>query len=183
MNKLFIAFFSSVIFTTGITDYSFTDIDGNEVHMSSFAGKKILIVNTASAGNAASQYAGLDSLYGLYQDSMVIIAFPSNSFGNEPLDNAGIKSFIQNNYDGHFIVAAKTSVAGEDQHPLFQWLTKDSLNHTLSTTIDRDFYKFLLDENGKLMGVYAGEAVPTDSTMIKAVELPAVEEEEAPSAP
>ena len=178
MSKLLIMFLSAVVITGGIHTYSFTDIDGNEINMSVFEGKKVLIVNTASGSDRVSQYAGLDSLYQLYHDSLVIIAFPSNSFGNEPLDNAGIKSFISSNYNTHYIFASKANVTGEDQYPLFQWLTKDSLNNAVSTTIQNDFYKFLLDENGELMGVYAGEVEPMDSSIIKAIGLPVVPEEQ-----
>jgi glutathione peroxidase len=178
MNKLLMMLLSAVVVTAGVNTYSFTDIDGNEMNMSAFEGKKVLIVNTASGSERVSQYAGLDSLYQMYHDSLVIIAFPSNSFGNEPLDNAGIKSFISNNYSRHYILASKVNITGEDQHPLFQWLTKDSLNNAVSTSIQNDFYKFLLDENGELMGVYAGEVEPMDSIIIKAIGLPSVEEEQ-----
>jgi glutathione peroxidase len=174
MSKLLIFFLSAVIITGSIHSYSFTDIDGNEISMASFEGKKVLIVNTASGSDLVAQYAGLDSLYQLYHDSLVIIAFPSNSFGNEPLDNAGIKSFISSNYNAHYRIASKVSVTGEDQYPLFQLLTNDSLNNVVSTTIQNDFYKFLFDENGEMMGVYSGEVRPMDSSIIKAIGLPAV---------
>ncbi|MEP6844562.1 MAG: hypothetical protein ABI861_01095 [Panacibacter sp.] len=172
MNKLLVVLLGSVIMTAGIHDYSFTEIDGTEINMASFAGKKVLIVNTASGSDRVLQYAGLDSLYQLYHDSLVIIAFPSNDFGNEPLNDTALKSFVQDNYHVHYLLASKATVTGESQDAIFQWLTKDSLNNAVGTTIQGDFYKFLIDENGELMGVYAGEVSPMDSSIINAIEAP-----------
>ncbi|MBG9377716.1 glutathione peroxidase [Panacibacter sp. DH6] len=169
--KIFYMLFGAMFFLSGISTYSFTDIDDNTVNMSSFIGKKVLIVNTASSGDSI-QFAGLETLYNTYHDSLVIIAFPSNSFGNEPLENAAIKSLMTTKYDTHFILAGKTSVTGNDQLALFQWLTQDSLNNTLSTIIQADFYKFLVDENGELMGVFSNEVLPLDSNIIKAISIP-----------
>lgn len=170
MSKFFIITSTLTTLLSTIYNYSFTDINGNVVNMSAFEGKKILIVNTSSDSERVNQYAELETLYQAYKDSLVIIAFPSNSFGNEPSEDSAIQSFVTDNYGIHYLLASKISVAGENQHPLYQWLTKDSLNNVVSTPVQTDFYKFLINEQGSLMGVYTAEVSPMDTTLRRAIE-------------
>lgn len=145
---------------SGIYDYTVKDISGNEISLSSFRGKWILIVNTASDSRHTDQYAGLEKLYQKYKDSLVIIAFPSNSFGHDTEDNAAIKKRINNQYKIHYILAQKTNVTGNEQDPVYSWLTQQSRNAVMSNTIRNDFFKFLINKSGTLVGAFSSSVDP-----------------------
>lgn len=151
--------------TTGFYNFNITDIDGNKIILGQFRGKKILFINTATNSSYTSQYASLEKLYQKYKDSLVIIAIPSNSFGHEGADNATIKDFVQNTYGIHYILAEKTIVAGGNQSPLYSWLTHIEQNHMMSNTIYGDFYKFLVDGSGRLVGAFVSTVDPMSDDM------------------
>src|SRR5689334_4918083 len=102
----------SVFVSTSIYSVHFNNIDGNDQSFSSYEGKKILIVNIATGSQRVNQLAGLQQLHNQYHDSLVIVAFPSNSFGHESRSNSEIKSFCQSNYSVAFTLAEKGSVTG-----------------------------------------------------------------------
>lgn len=148
--------------------YSFTSPalnGGSDIHFSDFRGKKILIVNTASTGAMAGQYARLEQLYEQYRDSLVIVAFPSNDFGHEPGSEQAIQDSLQNLYHVQFPVASKTVVSGDGQCALFQWLTQGSQNGVMNSTISNDFQKYLIGSDGHLIGYFIGAMDPLDSTI------------------
>lgn len=155
---------------TSVYDYNLTAADGTTIHLSDFRGKKILIVNTASNSQYTSQYVNLEKLYQKYKDSLVIIAIPSGSFGNEPADNERIQSFVSSHYHIHFILAGKTEVTGTNRCPLYEWLTSSAKNGVMSNTLDDDFYKFLIDGSGNLIGAFAPSADPMSPPFFKAIE-------------
>ncbi len=156
---------ASLIAAETIYDFTITDINGKEIQLSDFRGKKILLVNTASDSKYAGQYESLERLYQLYKDSLVIIAFPSNSFGKETADNATIKQ----RHKISFILAEKTQVTRNGQDPLYSWLTQSAKNGVLSNEVKNDFYKFLIDQSGKLVGVFAGSVDPMSEELLSAV--------------
>jgi glutathione peroxidase len=155
--------------TTGFYNFNLTDIDGNKISLGQFRGKKILFINTATNSNYTSQYASLERLYQKYKDSLVIIAIPSNSFGHEGGDNATIKNFVTNTYGVHYILAQKTVVAGDNQSPLYGWLTHIEQNNMMSNTIEGDFYKFLVNGAGRLVGAFVSSVDPMSNDMQSAV--------------
>ena len=132
----------------------------SQIKLSSYQGRKILIVNTAGGSEYASQYNSLEQLHRLYPDSLVIIAIPSNSFGNEPGTDSTITNYLIDTYDATFIVSGKVEVIGENQHPLYQWLTDQNKNGIVSNEVKSDFQKFLINEQGKLIGVFAPSVDP-----------------------
>lgn len=138
----------------------FTDIDGNTISMSQFQGKKILLVNIATGSSRVGQLAQLQQLHEQHGDSLVVIGFPSNSFGHEARNNAGIKQFCTTNYSTGFLLAQKISVNGESIHPVYNWLTKLSENGMIDQIVGNDFQKFLVDETGKLVGAFAPSVNP-----------------------
>ncbi len=167
MNSLFIGILS--FFLTSIYSMQFTDVDGNQVNMSSYQNKKILLVNIASGSPKAAQLAGLQQLHQQYGDSVTIIAFPSNSFGNESRTNAEIRQFCQSNYGVSFRIASKNSVSGADAQPLFHWLRYASENGVLDGVTGRDFQKYLIGRDGKIIGIFNASVLPMDSTVIDAI--------------
>ncbi len=168
MSKIF-CLLAGIYFFTGFYDYPVKDINGADINLSSFTGKKILVVNTASKSMYTGQYAQLEQLYQKYKDSLVIIAFPSNSFGNETGDNMQIKKFISNRYNTHFIIAEKTIVAGENQCPLYKWLTHTDLNGMMNNAVNNDFYKFLIDGSGRLVGAFVPTVDPMSDELQNAI--------------
>ena len=152
------------------TIYTFKvpSIDGETIDFSKFKGKKILIVNTASKCGYTPQYADLEKLYKAYKNKLVVIGFPANNFGGqEPGSNAEINEFCQKNYGVSFTMAEKVNVVGDDIHPLFKWLTTKSENGVMDAKIKWNFTKFLIDENGKLIGVYPSNVNPMSEEITK----------------
>jgi glutathione peroxidase len=163
-------FITGLMAFTGIYDYKITSTDGKEIPLSDFRGKMILLVNTASGSKYADQYESLEKLHQLYKDSLVIIAFPSNSFGKETADNAGIKNFVKNKYKVTYILAQKIAVKGEGQEPLYNWLTQQSnTKNMLKEYIPNDFCKFLIDTSGALVGAFDGSVDPMSEEMLSAI--------------
>lgn len=165
---LIIAFAFFAAAPTNIYTFKVPSIDGETIDFSKFKGKKILIVNTASKCGYTPQYADLEKLHKAYKNKLVIVGFPANNFGGqEPGSNAEINEFCQKNYGVSFTMAEKVSVKGDDIHPLFKWLTSKSENGVMDAEIKWNFTKFLLDENGKLVGVYPSKVNPMSEEITK----------------
>ncbi|MDI9336859.1 MAG: glutathione peroxidase [Alphaproteobacteria bacterium] len=137
---------------TSIHPLEFKDINGNTVSFSSFKGKKILIVNTASKCGYTKQYKGLETLYEKYKDKLIVVGFPCNQFlGQEPGSNQDIKNFCNKNYGVSFILGEKIDVKGKHISSVYAWLTEKKLNGVMDASISWNFNKFLIDENGFIM--------------------------------
>ena len=144
-----------------IFDFKAKLTDANEVPLSNFKGKTLLIVNTASACGFTPQYEGLENLYKKYKDDgLVIMAFPCNQFGKqEPGSDSEIKEFCDLKFHITFPIFSKIDVNGDNAHPLYQYL-KEALPGVLgSKAIKWNFTKFLVDKEGKPVKRYA----PTDT--------------------
>lgn len=136
-------------------------LEGGTIDFSSYKGKKILIVNTASKCGYTPQYTELEELYEKYKDKLVVIGFPANNFGGqEPGTNAEIKEFCTGTYHVTFPMAAKVSVKGDDIHPLFRWLTSKEKNGVMDSEIKWNFTKFLLNEKGELIASFPSKVKP-----------------------
>jgi glutathione peroxidase len=136
-------------------------LEGGKIDFSSFKGKKILIVNTASKCGYTPQYEGLEELYEKYKGKLVVIGFPANNFGGqEPGSNQEIKEFCTSKFNVTFPMAAKVSVKGSDIHPLFQWLTSKEKNGVMDAEIRWNFTKFLINEKGELMASFPSSVKP-----------------------
>ena len=152
---------------TSIYDFKVDKLDGGTIDCSSFKGKKILIVNTASACGYTPQYKDLEQLYEQYKDKLVIVGFPANNFGGqEPGSNTEISEFCKKNYGVTFPMAAKISVKGDDTAPIYQWLTHKDQNGVLDAEIKWNFNKFLIDENGHLMAYFPTKINPLSADIV-----------------
>jgi len=167
MYKLLITLFLFV--ETSIYTLSFSDIDGTSISMSSYRGKKLLLVNIATASRNADQLAELEQLQQQFKDRLVVIAFPSNSFAHESKSNAEIKKFCKTNYNATFKIAGKSSVAGSTSHPIFSWLTSKTKNGVMDGLVSGDFQKYLIDEQGNAVGVFSPSVRPLDSLITDAI--------------
>ena len=150
--------------------YSFNvqDIDGKEISLSEFKGKKVLVVNVASKCGFTNQYEDLQKLYEEYGgDSFTIIGFPANNFlKQEPGTNEEIKQFCTLNYGVTFPMMAKISVKGNDIHPLYEWLTSKDQNGVMDAKVSWNFQKFMIDENGNLVDYAAPKTKPYDDKIV-----------------
>lgn len=166
---------SVVLFTSAqnnkqknLYDFTVTDIDGKKFEMTQFKGKKVMIVNVASKCGLTPQYELLQELYNEYKDSgFVIIGFPANNFKEqEPSSNKEIKEFCTLNYGVTFPMMEKISVAGDDQAPIYKWLTKKSENGKIDQEVTWNFQKFLIDEKGNLVDVVMPKESPKSEVIL-----------------
>lgn len=164
-------FLTSLVLYTSIYSLSFTDTDGSTVNMNSFQNKKILLVNIATNSPRVGQLTGLLQLKQQYGDSLVIIAFPSNSFGNETRSDAEIKQYCQQNYNVNFFIASKNSVFGLYIQPVYNWLKHTEENGVMDVEIMSDFQKILINNDGNIIGVFAPGVSPTDTSIVSAITI------------
>jgi len=153
---------------SSIYDFKVPGLDGKEIDFSSFKGKKIMIVNTASHCGNTKQYTDLENLYQKYHKSLVVVGFPANNFGaQEPGTNEEIKEFCKKNYGVSFPMAEKVSVKGDDIHPLFKYLTLEAEKMGFTDPIKWNFTKFLVNEKGELITVIHNKVSPASDEVIK----------------
>jgi glutathione peroxidase len=147
-----------------IHQFTVTDIDGKSFDFKSLKGKKIMVVNTASKCGLTPQYEKLEALYQKYKNSnFVIVGFPANDFmGQEPGTNEEIATFCKKNYGVSFSMMEKISVKGSDIHPVYQFLTEKSKNGLEDNSVQWNFQKYLIDENGYLVKVVSPRTSPDD---------------------
>jgi glutathione peroxidase len=153
-----------------IYDFKVDALDGTTIDFAKFKGKKILIVNTASECGFTPQYEGLEKLYEQYKDKLVVIGFPSNNFGGqEPGSNTEIGAFCKKNYGVTFLMAAKVDVKGEDKCPLYIWLTEKKYNKVSSSSVMWNFQKYLIDEKGNYVEMFASTTKPMSDKIVEAI--------------
>ncbi|HIV76438.1 glutathione peroxidase [Sphingomonas yabuuchiae] len=149
---------------SGIADFTVKAADGSPVDMGRYAGRVLLIVNTASKCGFTPQYEGLEALHRRFEgQGLTVLGFPCNQFGaQEPGDAAEIANFCSLTYDVNFPVMAKIDVNGDDADPLFQWLKAQAPGVLGTKAIKWNFTKFLVDRSGKVVGRYAPTTKPED---------------------
>lgn len=149
---------------TAITDLTVKAADGSAVDLSAYAGKVLLIVNTASKCGFTPQYEGLEALHRDYAGrDFEVLGFPCNQFGSqEPGDAAEIANFCSLTYDVTFPVFAKINVNGSDADPLFVELKKQAPGFLGTEGIKWNFTKFLVGKDGKVVERYAPTTKPED---------------------
>jgi glutathione peroxidase len=159
------------------TSTSFYDLsvlalnETDTLKMADFKGKKVLLVNVASKCGYTPQYTDLQKLHEQYGDKVQIIGLPCNQFlGQEPGGKEDIAQFCSVNYGVTFPLSSKIKVKGGDQDPIYQWLTKKELNGVDDYKVGWNFNKFLIDENGKLIGHYESSVKPLDPDLVAAIE-------------
>ena len=150
-----------------IYDFSFEDIDGNQVNLEKFAGKPILIVNTASRCGFTSQYEDLQNLFISYRKSdLTIIATTSNSFNQEYSDIEDIKKICLVNYGVGFVTSSPMNVKGIEAHPIFSWIDEE-----YNESPRWNFYKYLFDRNGKLVKSWSSMTKPDSFKITNQIDL------------
>ena len=152
---------------TELTAIPVKTADGAETDLSDYAGKVLLIVNTASKCGFTPQYEGLEALHRKYGErGFEVLAFPCNQFGaQEPAPEAQIIQFCTTTYNVTFPLSAKIDVNGPDRHPLYAWLTAPEQGHP--GDIQWNFEKFLIDRAGRVVARYPSGTKPEDNGLIQ----------------
>jgi glutathione peroxidase len=162
---------TSLIAASGIYSFTLNSIDGKPAPLADYKGKVVLIVNVASKCGFTPQYSALESTYEKYKDQgFVILGFPANNFGaQEPGTNEEIKTFCTRKYNVTFPMYAKISVKGDDQAPLYAYLTKET-GPGLTGDIKWNFTKFLVDRNGNVVQRFESAVTPDSKEVTEAIE-------------
>jgi glutathione peroxidase len=153
-------------------NFTVDSIDGEPVALEQYRGKVVLIVNVASRCGLTPQYEALQAMYERYADQgLVVLGFPCNQFGGqEPKDEAGIKQFCSTEYGVTFPMFAKIDVKGDNQLPLYAYLTGLDTQPTGSGDIQWNFEKFVLDRNGQVIARFEPRTKPDDPALVEVVE-------------
>ncbi|MFO7934382.1 MAG: glutathione peroxidase [Bacteroidales bacterium] len=154
-------------------DFVVEDITGEKFDLARLKGKKVLVVNTASECGLTPQYEDLEKLYREYGDEdFVIIGFPSNDFASqEPGTNEEIAAFCQKNYGVTFPMMSKITVKGDQIHPVYRWLTEKSRNGVENSRVRWNFQKYMIDEQGRLVGHVVPRKSPYHREIISWLEV------------
>lgn len=153
-----------------VYDFEFKTLMGEDIALSDFKGRKMLLVNVASECGYTPQYKELQELYDKYGDKVVVLGFPANDFGGqEPGSNEEIADFCERNYGVTFPVFQKISVTGPDAHPLYQYLSSKEHNGVTDEKPTWNFCKYLIDENGKIMQFFPSKVKPLSPEILSTI--------------
>ena len=155
-----------------VLDYTMRDIDGKDVKLKKYKGSVLLVTNVASKCGYTPQYEGLQSIYTKYKDKgFYVLGFPANNFGSqEPGTESEIKEFCSSKYHVTFPMFAKISVKGDDQDPLYKFLTSKETDPEFGGDITWNFNKFLIDRNGKVVARFTSKDTPESEKVTSAIE-------------
>jgi len=168
-----LASFISNMFTSGekapvqqsIYDFKIPALNGDTIDFSTYRGKNLIIVNTASKCGYTPQYADLEKLYEAYSDKAVVLGFPANNFlWQEPGSNDQIAKFCKENYGVKFQMFEKISVKGKNKHPLYKWLEAKT-----GETPSWNFCKYIVSKDGNDVKFFSSKVNPMDETIISLV--------------
>lgn len=152
-------------------DIPVTTIDGKAATLGEYTGKVLLVVNVASKCGFTGQYAGLEKLWDdLRDDGLVILGFPSNDFmGQEPGTDQEIKQFCSLRYNVTFPMFAKVKTKGDEQHPLYKFLTRAETNPKAAAEVSWNFNKFLIGRDGRGIAHFGSRATPESKELRDAI--------------
>ncbi|MEO7210706.1 MAG: hypothetical protein ABIY35_07165 [Chitinophagaceae bacterium] len=154
---------------TSIYSFNINTLNQDTIHLNDYQGKKILLVNIASGSEYASQLSELQALYNQFDNRLIVIAFPSNSFEHEPLTNAAVMQFIADSTNISFPVAELSEVTGSDANPIYNWLSQANENGVMDRITMHDYQKVLISEDGKIIAVFQNEISPLDPLITDAI--------------
>ncbi|MAI03833.1 MAG: glutathione peroxidase [Gammaproteobacteria bacterium] len=145
-------------YTLNAYDFSFKDIDGNDLKFKDYKGKVLLIVNVASKCGFTGQYEGLQSVWDKYKDKdFVLIGIPSNDFYQEYKDEKDVKNFCELTFGVNFPMTSITAVRGSDAHEFYKWA---KLTYGNKTVPKWNFHKILINREGKIVDTFSSMTKP-----------------------
>jgi len=151
-------------------DLKAVTIDGQEISFEQFKGKKVLIVNVASKCGYTYQYEGLQKLHELYGNKVSVLGFPANDFlFQERGSNEEIAEFCESNYGVTFQMFEKITTKGKKQSPVYHWLSNKELNGWNDQKPSWNFCKYIIDEDGKLVGFFDSKVKPLSEEIVSLI--------------
>ncbi|MBQ8103426.1 MAG: glutathione peroxidase [Afipia sp.] len=147
--------------------FSFQNLKGGDIRLADYAGKPVLVVNTASLCGFTPQYAGLQELWTQFRDrGLMVIGVPSNDFGaQEPGGASDIAHTAEETYHVSFPITAKTSVKGPNAHPFYKWAATERPGDLPGW----NFHKYLVGRDGHIADAFSSRVEPTDTRVVTAV--------------
>jgi glutathione peroxidase len=149
-----------------VYDFTLKSIDGKDVKLSKYKGKKILIVNTASKCGYTPQYKELEELSKKYAGKVVVLGFPSDSFNQELASNEEVASFCEKNYGVTFPLFQTVAVKGDNATPLYKFLSDKDKNGAVSEAPSWNFCKYLINEKGQVVKFYPSKVKPLSEELV-----------------
>ena len=164
------SFFNKPIYSASgdAYDFKFDSIDGDQIKLSDYKDKVIVIVNVASRCGYTPQYEDLQELWSNYKErNLVVIGVPTNNFKQEPGSNKEIKDFCETNFGINFPMTEKINVIGNDAHPFYKWAKQ---NHGIGAIPKWNFHKIIIGKNGKVADTFASFTKPSSKKFLKLIE-------------
>ena len=164
------SFFSKIAANnnTNAYDFEFTSIDGNQIKLSDYKNKVIVIVNVASRCGYTPQYQNLQDLWSNYKGKdLVVIGVPTNNFKQEPGSNKEIKDFCETNFGITFPMTEKVNVIGRNSHPFYKWAKED---FGIGAIPKWNFHKIIIGKNGKVIDTFASFTKPSSKKFLSIIE-------------
>lgn len=149
-----------------VYDFTVKTIDGKDVKLSKYKGKKILIVNTASKCGFTPQYKELEELSKKYAGKVTVLGFPSNSFNQELASNEEVSSFCEKNYGVTFPLFSTVAVKGDEATPLYKFLSDKDKNGAVGEAPSWNFCKYLINEKGQVVKFYPSKVKPLSEELV-----------------
>ena len=149
-------------------DFKINSVTGDQIDLKDFKGKPVLIVNTASYCGFTKQYNDMQELWDKYRDKgLIVLGIPSNSFNQEKNNNSAVKEFCEVNFNINFPLTEITDVKGDNAHEIYKWAKE---NYGKSAVPKWNFYKILINKEGKIEDTYASLTSPTSKKITKKIE-------------
>jgi len=149
-------------------DFKINSITGDVIDLKDFKGKPVLIVNTASYCGFTKQYNDMQELWDKYREKgLIVLGIPSNSFRQEMKNNNDVKEFCEVNFNINFPLTEITDVKGDNAHEIYKWA---KTNYGKSAVPKWNFYKILVNKDGKIVDTYASLTKPTSNKITKKIE-------------
>ncbi len=149
-------------------DFQINSITGEMIDLKNYSNKVILLVNTASYCGFTKQYTDLQKLWEKYKSQgLIVLGIPSNSFNQEKKSNEEVKEFCEVNFNINFPMSSLTEVKGDKAHDIYKWAKE---NHGNSAIPKWNFYKILINKNGKIQGTYGSFTNPMSKKITSEIE-------------
>ena len=149
-------------------DYQINSINGEIINLSKYKNNVVLLVNTASYCGFTNQYENLQNLWDKYREkNFILIAVPSNSFNQEKKSEKEVKEFCEVNFNINFPITSIYDVKGENAHEIYKWAKN---NHGKSAIPKWNFYKILINKDGKIVDTYSSFTKPNSDKIINKIE-------------
>ena len=151
-----------------VYNFSFKEINGENINFKDYKDKVILVVNVASRCGFTSQYEDLQRLWTDYQDqNLIIVGVPTNDFKQEPGSNKDIKDFCETTFGINFLITEKNNVRGDNAHPFYKWA---KINYGNKAVPKWNFHKIIIGKDGKIADTFSSITRPSSSKFIRSIE-------------